>query len=324
MQEERKERGSLSSSGSDESHGIDYYRERYEAAIKMHGENIQKASEDLEEYVKMDDIGFPWIDNEQQHKRACEISHLYILIAKRCREEEFLIYIMDQMSRIDLGHFLGLFGSERANGLVGSERAIKQAAFIAWNLMAGVDYPPVNEEGDAPLLLQMVEDMAYLDEDAPFEDVLATGWVDDAALYYMSKVCLDEDAVQEDDLMKRCMEKCKINPKSIGDVMKCMGDDVCVVCMEPMLLTGLQTKLPCGHILHAACVNKIKESDLEDNCPLCRTQMFKRKASDVLLFLVFLISLLLILLCLPGARRPASVAACASGAAPARGSRARC
>lgn len=46
-------------------------------------------------------------------------------------------------------------------------------------------------------------------------------------------------------------------------------DDVCCVCLEPMLKTYSKVLRPCGHVLHHVCFIKWKKKS--KTCPLCRT-----------------------------------------------------
>ena len=46
------------------------------------------------------------------------------------------------------------------------------------------------------------------------------------------------------------------------------GDD-CAICLEPLSLGKVQT-LPCNHVYHAACVEKLRSAGISQACPMCR------------------------------------------------------
>lgn len=47
----------------------------------------------------------------------------------------------------------------------------------------------------------------------------------------------------------------------------------CAMCFEKMEKPSECTKLPCGHTFHTNCISQLRESSIDNKCPLCRIQL---------------------------------------------------
>lgn len=47
----------------------------------------------------------------------------------------------------------------------------------------------------------------------------------------------------------------------------------CAMCFEKMEKPDECTKLPCGHTFHTSCISQLRDSSIDNKCPLCRTQL---------------------------------------------------
>ena len=49
-------------------------------------------------------------------------------------------------------------------------------------------------------------------------------------------------------------------------------EDICAICQYP--LSGEPcTKMPCSHVYHVACVEKLRSYDIKQVCPTCRVDL---------------------------------------------------
>ena len=63
---------------------------------------------------------------------------------------------------------------------------------------------------------------------------------------------------------KKSTKKSKKKPKEI---------EKCAMCFEEMGKPGECTKLPCGHTFHTNCISQLRESSIDNKCPLCRANL---------------------------------------------------
>lgn len=47
----------------------------------------------------------------------------------------------------------------------------------------------------------------------------------------------------------------------------------CAVCFEEMGKPCECTKLPCGHTFHTNCISQLRDSSIDNKCPLCRANL---------------------------------------------------
>ena len=63
---------------------------------------------------------------------------------------------------------------------------------------------------------------------------------------------------------KKTTKKSTKKPKEIEN---------CAMCFEKMEKPSECTKLPCGHTFHTNCISQLRESSIDNKCPLCRIQL---------------------------------------------------
>ena len=63
---------------------------------------------------------------------------------------------------------------------------------------------------------------------------------------------------------KKSTKKSTKKPKEIEN---------CAMCFEKMEKPDECTKLPCGHTFHTICISQLRDSSIDNKCPLCRTQL---------------------------------------------------
>lgn len=63
---------------------------------------------------------------------------------------------------------------------------------------------------------------------------------------------------------KKSTKKSKKKPKEI---------EKCAMCFEEMGKPCECTKLPCGHTFHTNCISQLRESSIDNKCPLCRENL---------------------------------------------------
>ena len=49
-------------------------------------------------------------------------------------------------------------------------------------------------------------------------------------------------------------------------------EDICAICQYP-LSEEPSTKMPCSHVYHVACVEKLRSYDIKQVCPTCRVDL---------------------------------------------------
>ena len=49
-------------------------------------------------------------------------------------------------------------------------------------------------------------------------------------------------------------------------------EDICAICQYP-LSEEPSAKMPCSHVYHAACVEKLRSYDIKQVCPTCRVDL---------------------------------------------------
>lgn len=72
----------------------------------------------------------------------------------------------------------------------------------------------------------------------------------------------------------RCPTKEKSAKKSTKKSTKKSKEiEKCAMCLEEMEKPRECTKLPCGHTFHTNCISQLRESSIDNKCPLCRTNL---------------------------------------------------
>ena len=74
--------------------------------------------------------------------------------------------------------------------------------------------------------------------------------------------------------VSRCPKKEKSTNKSTKKSTKKSKEiEKCAMCFEEMGKLCECTKLPCGHTFHTNCISKLRDSTLDNKCPLCRENL---------------------------------------------------
>ena len=74
--------------------------------------------------------------------------------------------------------------------------------------------------------------------------------------------------------VSRCPKKEKSTNKSTKKSTKKSKEiEKCVMCLEEMEKPCECTKLPCGHTFHTNCISQLRESSIDNKCPLCRENL---------------------------------------------------
>lgn len=68
----------------------------------------------------------------------------------------------------------------------------------------------------------------------------------------------------KEKLIKKSTEKSTKKSKEI---------EKCAMCFEEMGKLCECTKLPCGHTFHKNCISQLRDSSIDNKCPLCRTNL---------------------------------------------------
>lgn len=68
---------------------------------------------------------------------------------------------------------------------------------------------------------------------------------------------------------KDCFTK-KTSKKPKEEEEEVKEKECCAMCLEDMEKSCECTKLPCGHIFHSKCLSNLRDSNINNTCPLCR------------------------------------------------------
>ena len=64
----------------------------------------------------------------------------------------------------------------------------------------------------------------------------------------------------------------KKKKKNAGAAAEDDGEDICAICQYPVS-DAPSTKMPCSHVYHVACVEKLRSYDIKQVCPTCRVDL---------------------------------------------------
>ena len=74
---------------------------------------------------------------------------------------------------------------------------------------------------------------------------------------------------------ERSVEKAKEAEETIKKKTSNAGaaeEDICAICQYPVS-DEPSTKMPCSHVYHVACVEKLRSYDIKQVCPTCRVDL---------------------------------------------------
>ena len=64
----------------------------------------------------------------------------------------------------------------------------------------------------------------------------------------------------------------------LGQLVKKNIGEECMLCLEDMTLVSVPWELPCGHVFHRSCLEKLKKggefAPVRDRCPYCRADSY--------------------------------------------------
>ena len=91
--------------------------------------------------------------------------------------------------------------------------------------------------------------------------------------YYCSKGCQKKHwkAFHKEGCTPLEERKKAANAASADDVTA-SEDDICAICQYPVSDAPC-TKLPCSHVYHVACIDKLRSYDIQQVCPTCRAEL---------------------------------------------------
>jgi hypothetical protein len=67
---------------------------------------------------------------------------------------------------------------------------------------------------------------------------------------------------------EKSKKKSNIKPQDKQNEIEC-----CSMCLEEMEKPCECTKLPCGHTFHTNCISQLRDSSINNKCPLCRADL---------------------------------------------------
>ena len=71
---------------------------------------------------------------------------------------------------------------------------------------------------------------------------------------------------------KAAVEPTKKNNNAGAAATEDDEEDICAICQYP-LSDEPSTKMPCSHVYHVACVEKLRSYDIKQVCPTCRVDL---------------------------------------------------